>query len=256
MQSLPAISEYIIPAPPVSEKSYTKKNERFIPDEPEGNFWQSLYTSLMLQMTASDPVENMSTRINPYFGFFGKRWHPEHHESSFHSGIDISGTSKTPVRAMASGILEYSGYGVINGNYIMMSHPQISTEDGFVFHSLYIHLSTIAVKFSAYQKMLREISLHTYPQIHITQDDILGHIGKTGASSYPENYTHVHIQCEFRNKEGAIVFVDPYRILRGEDIQNITAPCTDNDAYHAVYRDHIDDITDSGLEDVWKKKPE
>lgn len=251
MNYLPAISDYIMPAPNDTRYTYTKKNNRYIPDDEENNFWNSFYTKIMLHAAASDPVVNMQSAINPYFGYFGKRWHPEHKESSFHTGIDIRGNSKTPIVAIATGILEYSGYGVINGNYVMLSHPHIRTEDGFVLHSLYIHLSQATVKFSAYQKMLREISLHTHPRINVHQDDVIGYVGATGASSYPEGYMHVHIQCELRNSDGDIVIIDPYRILRGESVHNLTETCVSLEDYEQVFIDHAGDIQTHGLSEVW-----
>ena len=50
------------------------------------------------------------------------------------------------------GILEYSGYGAVNGHYILLSHPQIQTEDGYILHSMYCHLKKPLVKFNSYQK--------------------------------------------------------------------------------------------------------
>lgn len=255
MTILPAIENYISPAPTISGTSYTKKQQRFIPDEPDSNFWNHFYTMMYVSGNFSTPLENMKDAINPYFGFFGMRWHPEHMKpQSFHSGLDIEGTSKTHVRAIAPGILEYSGYGLINGKYIMLSHNHITTEDGYTLHSLYIHLSHTNIKFTSYQKMLREISLHTYPHIHVDQDNVLGGVGKTGASSYPEKYTHVHIQLELRNSKGDIVFLDPLRVLLGEEKENITADITTHDAFKNILKKYTDDIKVRGLESIWEKE--
>ena len=56
------------------------------------------------------------------------------------------------------GFLEYAGFGSINGNYVFLSHPEITTEDGFTMCSLYIHLKNYKVRFGAPKKMLRKIS--------------------------------------------------------------------------------------------------
>ncbi|MCD8528376.1 MAG: M23 family metallopeptidase [Candidatus Pacebacteria bacterium] len=203
-------------------------------------------------ITFHDPVKNFLEHINPFFGYFGERIHPERKSPyAFHSGVDIAGKNKTSVYAMLPGILEYSGYGLVNGKYIMLSHPHIITQDGYVLHTLYIHLSHMRFAFSAYQKMLREISLHTYPRISVPAGAELGGMGKTGASSYPEEYTHVHIQCELRNKEGHIVFLDPLRILTGKEYRNLTADTQHPEDFQDIYHTHRDRIHEHKLEAIW-----
>ncbi|MEZ4103386.1 MAG: hypothetical protein R3B55_02430 [Candidatus Paceibacterota bacterium] len=74
----------------------------------------------------------------------------------------MSDKSKTPIKPILDGVLEYSGFGHVNGHYVFLSHPEIITEDGFKMYSLYMHLKQPLVKFNSYQKMLRQISFNHY----------------------------------------------------------------------------------------------
>ena len=92
----------------------------------------------------------------------------------------------------------------------MLSHPNVKTEDGFILYSLYMHLRDVKVKFSSYQKMLREVSFHSYPKIPISHTLPIGTLGQTGGTG---EYPHLHLQLEFRNEAGDIIIVDPAEIL-------------------------------------------
>jgi murein DD-endopeptidase MepM/ murein hydrolase activator NlpD len=247
---LPAILDKVrTPEGLVSE--YHSKKDRFIPDDAHADFWQALYAIILQTTSFETPVRNLHKKINPYFGYFGTRWHPEVlTPDTFHTGIDIEGRRKSNVYAIADGVLEYSGYGLVNGKYLMMSHPSITTEDGFVLHSLYIHLHACTQKFTSYQKMLRQISMNTYPIIPIQKGDIVGTIGKTGESSYPEAYTHVHVQVEFRDTTGRTVFLDPMRLFGVEEAENMTATCSEKQ-FRDMYHTHRKDIIGRKLNDIW-----
>ena len=229
------------------------KEMRYIPDEAHAEFWEAVYEVLHRTGIFNPPVRSkFSTKINPYFGFFGNRWDPETGEpGSFHIGIDIEGRRKTKIRAVANGILEYAGYGVINGNYIMLSHPYVRSEDGYVLHSLYMHLRDLDVKFSSYQKMLREISLRSYPQIPIAADAVIGTIGDSGQSRYPKGYVHMHFHLEFRNKEGNSIFIDPARILGLETSHNLTSDIKSRKQFVDMYVRNRKDIFERKLDAIW-----
>ncbi len=229
------------------------KEVRYLPDEEYAEFWNAVYEVLHRTKIFNPPVRNkFEQRINPYFGFFGDRWNPHTGEpGSFHIGIDIEGRRKTRVRAIADGILEYAGYGVVNGNYIMLSHPQIASEDGYVLHSLYMHLRDLDVKFNSYQKMLREISLRTYPQIPVKADSIIGTIGDSGQSHYPKGYVHMHMHLEFRDKEGRSIFIDPSGILGLEERENQTKDMKSKKQFVDMYLRNRKDIFERKLDAIW-----
>lgn len=247
---IPAILEKVKPhvAP------YVTKGDHFVPDDERSDFWNAMYHIIAQSEEMVLPVRNAEKKINPYFGYFGERWDLSdfsHH--SYHNGIDIESRRKTKVHAMADGILEYSGYGIINGKYIMLSHPQITTEDGFTLHSLYMHLHHLDFAFSSYQKMLRQISLNTYPVIPVTRDAIIGSIGKTGESNYPDQFTHLHFQVEFRNKEGTVVHIDPLRVLGISPKVNMTVGLTTKKQFLDIYLKNRKDIFQRKLEKVWER---
>jgi len=240
----------------VSDVAYKRTHiQRYVPKKGEEEFWDVLYAILAKSDLFSQPVPNVHKKINPYFGFFGNRWNPSTRQpGNFHTGIDIEGRRKTVVHPITNGILEYSGYGATSGMYVMLSHPRITTEDGFVLHSLYMHLREAKVKFSSYQKMLREISLHTHPRVSVSDDTVIGLIGDSGQSKYPDGYVHMHMQLEFRNKEGHIIFIDPARLLGLEKYGNETADITTEKAFMDIYVRNRKDVYKRKLEEVWKKK--
>jgi murein DD-endopeptidase MepM/ murein hydrolase activator NlpD len=239
----------------VHTASYVTKGDRFVPNEKEAEFWDAIYNMLAQSGFFIPPIRtNFDKKVNPYFGRFGARWNvAEFKKKSFHNGIDVEGRRKTKLHAMADGVLEHAGYGVINGKYIMLSHPQVTTEDGFVLHSLYMHLSDYSISFTSYQKMLRQISLNTYPVVHVEKDATLGSIGKTGVSSYPDQFTHAHIQIDFKDPEGRIIHIDPLRVLGVGHLKNLTADLGTEKQFFDVYLKNRKDIFKRKLQEVWQK---
>jgi murein DD-endopeptidase MepM/ murein hydrolase activator NlpD len=99
---------------------------------------------------------------------YGKRQDPISGEDAFHSGVDISCSSNTPIRATADGIVIHSGWlDGGDGNTVILEH-------GFEFSTVYAHNTTNAVK--AGQKVKR--------------GDTIGYVGSTGKSTGP----HVHYE--------------------------------------------------------------
>jgi len=98
---------------------------------------------------------------------FGMREHPRTGADDFHSGIDLSISPGTPVRATADGIVSYSGWHGGNGNLVVLEH-------GHGFSTFYAHNKTTNVKIG--QKVKR--------------GDIISYSGSTGNSTGP----HVHYE--------------------------------------------------------------
>ncbi len=98
---------------------------------------------------------------------YGKRMDPFSGEGAFHTGIDISCPSKSPIRATADGMVSHSGWLEGSGNVVILEH-------GFGFSTVYAHNSKNAVKVG--QKVKR--------------NDIVGFVGSTGKSTGP----HVHYE--------------------------------------------------------------
>lgn len=193
-----------------------------IPHTSKRAFWKQVYETLYNEKLRSPVVRNIRQYINPLFGFFGIRVHPSTHEIGyFHAGVELEFPKTRRVFPVADGILEYSGYGAINGYYVLISHPQIQTEDGYILHSMYCHLKKPLVKFSSYQKMLREISLGTYPEIPVTIKQELGLAGSSGVTR--NDQPRLYLQMDFRKYGKESIALDPLRILNNEQGRNSTA---------------------------------
>ncbi|MCX5909540.1 MAG: M23 family metallopeptidase [Deltaproteobacteria bacterium] len=98
---------------------------------------------------------------------YGRRVDPFDKISNFHSGIDLSASPGTAIRASADGIVSYSGWTSHNGYVVVLEH-------GCSFSTVYAHNKKNAVKVG--QKIKRE--------------SILGYVGSTGRSTGP----HVHYE--------------------------------------------------------------
>ncbi len=202
---LPSLLEYSRPRPnrPEFEKNV------FVPNFNDySSFWDQIH-NMMYALSANQPISgDLFKKIDLSFGFFGNRIHPVTLESHYyHLGIEIEARARQNVRPILNGVLEYSGYSVANGYYVLLSHPYIQTEDGYILHTTYCHLKKPMVKFSSYQKMLREISLGSYPIIEIVKDTILGLVGSSGDTIGDK--PKLYLQCEFRKFDRRPIVIDP-----------------------------------------------
>jgi murein DD-endopeptidase MepM/ murein hydrolase activator NlpD len=78
----------------------------------------------------------------------------------FHNGIDIKGSTGTPIRAAMAGRVSAVGYDNIFGNYVVISHHS-------GYRTLYGHMSVIRTKTGAY----------------VAQGERIGDVGSTGQST-------------------------------------------------------------------------
>lgn len=206
------------------------KDKHLVPHEEYNEFWEAFYKTLRTHFNFSSPVEDFDRHINPYFGYFGFRFHPTEREPRYyHLGMDISGKSKTEIKPILDGVLEYSGFAIVNGNYVFLSHPDVVTEDGFKLYSIYMHLKNTSVKFSSYQKMLRQISFNHYPNVLVKSDELIGGMGSSGNSE--GSHVHLHLQIEFRDEKGNIVVIDPAEVLGVKSEKNLSADVKDSEEF-------------------------
>jgi murein DD-endopeptidase MepM/ murein hydrolase activator NlpD len=113
---------------------------------------------------------------------FGTRVHPLTGASNFHSGIDISTPTGSPVRATANGIVSFSSWHNDSGYIVVLEH-------GHGYRTIYAHNKQNFVKVGQQVKRGERLSLS----------------GSTGASTGP----HVHYEVW---KNG--VHVNPQPFLR------------------------------------------
>ena len=123
------------------------------------------------------PVE--SNISSPY----GKRNNPFSGERTFHSGVDISATPGTPIRATADGVVSYSGWTQSSGYVVLLEH-------GCGFSTAYAHNRSNAVKVGQ----------------RIKRGEIIGYLGSTGKSTGP----HVHYEVWEKGKR-----INPSKFLQG-----------------------------------------
>ena len=91
---------------------------------------------------------------------YGNRNSPFTGLRQFHSGIDISAVTGTPVRAAMSGRVSVAGWDSAYGNYVVISHHS-------GYRTLYAHLNVIRVKSGAY----------------VGAGERIGDVGNTGLST-------------------------------------------------------------------------
>ncbi len=229
MKYLPSVKEMAKNRPGTD----SGKDKHLVPNEEYNEFWEAFYDTLRTHFNFSLPVENSDKKINPYFGNFGFRFHPVKLEPKyFHLGIDITDKAKTEVKPILDGTLEYSGFGLVNGNYVFLSHPEVLTEDGFKLYSIYMHLKSVNVKFSSYQKMLRQVSFNHYPNVEIKNEAVIGRMGSTGNSEGA--HVHLHLQIELRDEKGNIIVLDPARVLR--------LPCQENESAKILTKEEFENF--------------
>lgn len=208
------------PGHPKFEEVYLIPDETQYPD-----VWESAYAQLFSLQSSSPIQKDFIHTLDSHFGFFGYRVHPVTRELRyFHSGIFLKLPGKQSIHPILPGILEYSGYGAVNGYYILISHPDIQTEDGYILHSMYCHLKKPLVKFNSYQKMLREISLGSYPEIPVSLPTVLG---KPGTSGLSVPHTGVFLQISLRKFGETPIVLDPLRLYQTTTVGNTTADITD-----------------------------
>ena len=114
---------------------------------------------------------------------FGMRRHPILGGAPlFHTGVDISASYGTPIRAAASGRVIFAGWYGGYGNMIIIDH-------GGNISTVYGHLSRIAVRSGE----------------EVSEGDIIGYVGSTGLSTGP----HLHFEVRVNGKP-----VDPMNWLK------------------------------------------
>lgn len=133
---------------------------------------------------ASEPTSNSSGWASPVSSIsvsspFGPRANPTGPGTEFHNGIDLVGSTGTPIYAVKSGKVVQSGFDPSGGNYVIVDHG-----DGYFSH--YLHLSSIAVSNGQ----------------SVSQGTTVGGMGTTGNSTG----THLHFGLGTGVWSG---FVDP-----------------------------------------------
>jgi len=117
---------------------------------------------------------------------FGMRRHPVFGEPRFHTGVDLTAPSGSPIYAAASGTLELAAGGHGYGKHVVLRH-----DDGYT--TIYAHLSLYAGGLKVGQR--------------IEQGQVIGYVGRTGVATGP----HLHFEVRLNNQP-----VDPLTLTAHE----------------------------------------
>lgn len=104
---------------------------------------------------------------------YGYRIHPVYKTWKFHSGIDLSAASGTPIYATRSGTVTTAKYHYSAGNYVTINHG-----DGF--SSTYMHMTHYIVGVGQ----------------HVEAGQVIGYVGSTGVSTGP----HLHFALYYNGE--------------------------------------------------------
>lgn len=141
--------------------THSDKDYYAIPFNQNGKieYWDEVGASLKKQMLKA-PLKY--TRISSTFS--NARLHPIYKVYRPHHGVDYAAPSGTPVHSVADGVVTFKGWGGGGGNTLKIQHPNnIMTG--------YLHLSRFA---SGINQGTR-----------VSQGDLIGYVGSTGASTGP-----------------------------------------------------------------------
>jgi murein DD-endopeptidase MepM/ murein hydrolase activator NlpD len=146
---------------------------RFTPEGGEPGYFDERGTS-MKRFFLKSPL-----KFNPIVtsGFSRSRLHPVLHQYRAHLGVDYRAPSGSPVVAVANGTVVAAGTSGGSGRMVHLRHAN-------GFETLYLHLSSIAVKTGS----------------HVRQGDLIGRVGATGLATGPH--------LDYRLKKNG-VFVNP-----------------------------------------------
>jgi murein DD-endopeptidase MepM/ murein hydrolase activator NlpD len=131
------------------------------------------------------------------------RLHPIDHVVKAHLGVDYHAAAGDPVVAVASGVVESAAYSGAGGNMVHLKHP-----DGY--ETYYLHLSSFGPGVHA--------------GAHVTQGEVIGHVGATGAATGPH--------LDFRLKKNG-QFVNPVAVHSSQS-PGEPIPATELAAYRAA----------------------
>lgn len=242
---LPAIKKDIMPRPGDLSGGFDVCS---VPKE--GDLWEEVYNHLRRSLR-SPIIAGTTDAIDPYFGYFGYRFHPVNlRPRYFHIGIDIMAEKNTAVYPVTQGVLEYAGFSALNGNYVLLSHPNIQTEDGYTLYSMYIHLETVNIRFTTIEKIIRELGGRRLTTKIITSDKSIGTVGATG--NVRGLVPHLHLQLEFRDRERSIIAIDPARALGLSSGENLTKSLQSSQEFKGFYKQHRKNLT--RWEGLWDKE--
>jgi murein DD-endopeptidase MepM/ murein hydrolase activator NlpD len=140
--------------------------------------FEAQYNAVQAQIAASvsrgNPTPGNHRFIWPVNGpiasGFGPRTHPIYGGSRMHTGVDISASQGTPIKAAGDGVVKMAGPNGGYGNWTLIDH-------GGGLATGYGHQSRIAVSIGQ----------------HVSTGEVIGYVGSTGASTGPHLHWEVRV---------------------------------------------------------------
>jgi murein DD-endopeptidase MepM/ murein hydrolase activator NlpD len=197
LATLQVLASEITTAYGIKREIYAGSEARLVPTMGQTLADYNFLRNTTLQSSFSrsfDPASPIRPRINPedrpnlwpvqgrLTSFFGQRMDPFGGHGSFHSGIDISIPSGTPVVATAGGVVKMTERHYGYGNLVVLDH-------GNGLETYYAHLSRY----------------HVIPGQRIARGEMVGYSGMTGRATSP----HLHYEVRLSGAP-----VNPYPYLR------------------------------------------
>jgi murein DD-endopeptidase MepM/ murein hydrolase activator NlpD len=96
--------------------------------------------------------------------FSTRRFHPVHKTYRAHLGVDYGAPYGTPVKAVASGVVDFAGNSGEAGRMVRIRHTS-------GYQTAYLHLSAFAPGIR--------------PGVRVTQGDVIGRVGSSGTATAP-----------------------------------------------------------------------
>jgi murein DD-endopeptidase MepM/ murein hydrolase activator NlpD len=141
--------------------------------------FEAQYNALQAQIAASVSRGNPTPAGNGRFIWpvngavtsgFGPRTHPIYGSSRMHTGVDITASSGTPMKAAGDGVVRMAGSNGGYGNWTLIDHG-----DGLA--TGYAHQSRIGVSVGQ----------------RVSTGEVIGYVGSTGASTGPHLHWEVRV---------------------------------------------------------------
>ncbi|MEI8389021.1 MAG: peptidoglycan DD-metalloendopeptidase family protein [bacterium] len=171
-------SQYLINKLRTDRATYEKAQQEleYLSNRLENQIRRSKITKMVANSKFIKPISGAIT--SP----FGWRRHPIFGSMRFHTGVDISNSYGTPIKASNGGKVIYSGWYGGYGKVVIVDHGNMDcgSHKGQRFSTLYAHMSSTAIGNGS----------------SVKKGQIIGYEGMTGYSTGP----HVHFEVRINGK--------------------------------------------------------
>lgn len=147
-----------------------------------------------LKHSKTDVMITTNTFIKPVSGYisspFGWRRHPIFKSRKFHTGVDIAGRNRSPIKASNGGKVIHSGWYGGYGKVVIIEHGEMATgtHKGKRFSTLYAHMNSTKVKVGD----------------SVKRGETVGYEGTTGYSTGPHLHFEIRIEGKPRNPKSFV----------------------------------------------------